>query len=87
MRRINPLVRRTAQPRSLDTVDGETPAAALVRPQPGVRVRQPMMQRTDEMLDAALAYAEARWSDVPIAPRGKQPLLPWLEFQRRRSCR
>src|SRR3546814_16558671 len=44
-----------------------------------------MMQRTDEILDAALACAEARWSVVPIAPRGKQPLLLWLEFQQRRA--
>jgi hypothetical protein len=44
-----------------------------------------MTQSTDELLDAALAYAEARWSVVPIAPRSKHPLLAWLEFQQRRA--
>lgn len=36
-------------------------------------------------LAAALAYAEARWSVVPLAPRDKRPLVPWLEFQQRRA--
>lgn len=43
---------------------------------------------TDEpvdMLTAALTYAAAGWSVVPMAPRGKQPLVPWLEFQQRRA--
>jgi hypothetical protein len=44
-----------------------------------------MTQPTDEFLDATLAHAEARWSVVPIAPRSKQPLLAWLEFQQRRA--
>jgi len=34
---------------------------------------------------AALAYAEAGWSVVPMAPHGKQPLIPWMEFQERRA--
>lgn len=44
-----------------------------------------MTQRPGEMLDGALAYGEVRWSVVPIAPRSKQPLVPWLEFQQRRA--
>ncbi len=32
---------------------------------------------------AALAYATHGWSVIPIEPRGKRPLVPWLEFQRR----
>jgi hypothetical protein len=32
---------------------------------------------------AALAYAARGWSVVPIESRGKRPLVPWLEFQRR----
>src|SRR3546814_1166655 len=84
MRRINPLVAGRRNRAGLTQLT-ERPHGRPGRPQPGVRVRQPMMQRTDEILDAALACAEARWSVVPIAPRGKQPLLPWLEFQQRRA--
>src|SRR3546814_10324315 len=84
MRRINPLVAGRRNRAGLTQLT-EIPHGRPGRPQPGVRVRQPMMQRTDEILDAALACAEARWSVVPIAPRGKQPLLPWLEFQQRRA--
>lgn len=32
---------------------------------------------------AALAYAVRGWSPIPIEPRGKRPLVPWLEFQQR----
>ncbi|MFZ5538605.1 MAG: bifunctional DNA primase/polymerase [Pseudomonadota bacterium] len=32
---------------------------------------------------AALAYAARGWSPIPIEPRGKRPLVPWLEFQQR----
>src|SRR3546814_17571484 len=84
MGRINPLVAGRRNRAALTQLT-ERPHGRTGRPQPGVRVRQPMMQRTDEILDAALACAEARWSVVPIAPRGKQPLLPWLEFQQRRA--
>lgn len=44
-----------------------------------------MTAASDAMLKAALAYAEARWSVVPMVPGGKQPLVPWLEFQQRRA--
>ncbi len=42
--------------------------------------------KTAETLHAALAYAKAGWSVVPMVPKGKQPLLPWLEFQERRAA-
>jgi hypothetical protein len=32
---------------------------------------------------AALAYAARGWSVIPIEPRGKRPVVPWLEFQQR----
>jgi hypothetical protein len=34
---------------------------------------------------AALAYAALGWSVLPIEPRGKRPLVPWLEWQQRRA--
>lgn len=42
-------------------------------------------ERPTDGLAAALAYAAAGWSVVPMAPRGKQPLISWLEFQQRRA--
>lgn len=35
--------------------------------------------------DAALGFVARGWSVVAGEPRGKRPLLPWLEFQRRRA--
>lgn len=35
---------------------------------------------------AALAYAARGWSAIPIEPRGKRPLVPWLEFQQRTAA-
>lgn len=32
---------------------------------------------------AALAYLARGWSAIPIEPRGKRPLVSWLEFQGR----
>lgn len=32
---------------------------------------------------AAFRYAARGWSVIPIEPRGKRPLVAWLEFQRR----
>jgi hypothetical protein len=37
----------------------------------------------DDVSAAALAYAARGWSPIPIEPRGKRPLVPWLEFQQR----
>lgn len=44
-----------------------------------------MAEQSTEMLEAALAYAKAGWSVVPMVPRGKQPMIPWAEFQERRA--
>jgi hypothetical protein len=41
---------------------------------------------SDNRLDlrsAALSYLVRGWSVIPIQPRDKRPLLPWLEFQHR----
>ena len=32
---------------------------------------------------AALAYAARGFSPIPIEPRGKRPLVPWLDYQQR----
>lgn len=37
------------------------------------------------MLDAALAAAGRGWSVLPVRPRAKAPLVPWLELQERRA--
>ncbi len=47
--------------------------------------KAPAEKQTQDRQAAALAYAAAGWSLVPMAPRGKQPLLSWLEFQQRRA--
>lgn len=35
------------------------------------------------MRDAAVGYLSRGWSVIPIEPRGKRPVVPWLEYQRR----
>jgi hypothetical protein len=42
---------------------------------------------TVELREAALEYAARGWSVIPIEPRGKRPLVPWLEFQHRAATR
>jgi hypothetical protein len=39
--------------------------------------------RPTGMADSARAYAARAWSVIPMQPRGKRPLVPWREFQRR----
>lgn len=36
------------------------------------------------MLDAALTYLARGWAVIPVRPRGKRPIVPWEELQRRR---
>lgn len=38
----------------------------------------------DDCRAAALDYLARGWSVIPIEPRGKRPVIPWLEFQSRR---
>jgi len=45
--------------------------------------RLPTTPAGGEIRAAARAYAARGWSVIPIEPRGKRPLLPWAEFQRR----
>ncbi|MEO3428588.1 bifunctional DNA primase/polymerase [Pelagibius sp. CAU 1746] len=47
--------------------------------------KAPDNRLSEDRQAAALAYGAAGWSVVPMAPRGKQPLLSWLEFQQRRA--
>lgn len=40
----------------------------------------------EDMRAGAVAHALRGWSVIPIEPRGKRPLLPWLQFQQRRAA-
>lgn len=37
----------------------------------------------DTSLDLALSYRKRGWTVIPVAPRGKRPIVRWEEFQRR----
>lgn len=36
-------------------------------------------------LDAVLKYMGLGWSVIPVRPRGKDPLVRWVELQERRA--
>ena len=40
---------------------------------------------SSSILKAALEYLRRGWSVLPLKSRGKRPLVPWEEFQRRRA--
>lgn len=42
------------------------------------------LSRSD-LLRQALAYAAHGWSVIPVQPRGKKPLIAWVEFQKQRA--
>jgi len=46
--------------------------------------RKPKAQLEPGVLATALSYVARGWSVVPVEPRGKRPILPWLESQQRR---
>ncbi len=46
-------------------------------------LRDEMAAGSEALLEAARGYARLGWSVIPIQPRGKRPLVPWVEFQQR----
>jgi len=38
-----------------------------------------------DVRSAALSYGTRGWAVIPMEPRGKRPLVPWLEFQQRHA--
>lgn len=38
---------------------------------------------TESLQDIALGYLALGWSPIPVRPRAKRALVPWLEFQQR----
>lgn len=40
---------------------------------------------SSDNLQTALDYLNRHWSVIPVAARDKRPIVPWLEFQRRRA--
>ncbi len=44
-----------------------------------------MVKTVNDRLQAALAYAQAGWSIIPMVPGSKQPLIGWRDFQERRA--
>jgi len=47
----------------------------------------PGRRGTPDCRAAALEYLARGWSVIPIEPRGKRPLVAWLEFQSRHPAR
>lgn len=43
------------------------------------------MEKTNELLDAALEYVAKGYSVIPVQPRGKTPLVPWSDFMTRKA--
>jgi hypothetical protein len=51
-----------------------------------VEMKQAGRHMADDIRTAAQSYAARGWSVIPIEPRGKRPLVAWLEFQQRRAA-
>jgi hypothetical protein len=45
------------------------------------------MRRGSDIREAAYACLARGWSVIPVEPRGKRPVVPWLEYQRRLAGR
>ncbi len=41
------------------------------------------MENANSLLSAALNYSERGFSVIPLGPKGKEPLIPWTDYQKR----